>query len=64
MKTNRLDINYKTIDRLNDIENSINECIYRSEWTRKNELEKMYFNIYDNLDITHKEYIETRKTGK
>ena len=61
METNRLDIDYKIIDRLNYIVDCINECIYRSEWDRKNELEKMYFNIYDQLDFTHKEYIETRK---
>ena len=64
MSTNRLDIDYKIIDRLNYIVDCINECIDTCEWKHKEELEKMYFNIYDQLDFTHKEYIETRKVGK
>ena len=61
MSTNRLDIDYKVINKLDDIIKSIDECIYKSDWKRKEELDKMYFEIYDQLDIIHKEYIETRK---
>lgn len=35
--------------------------IYRCDWGRKKELEKMYFEIYDKLDVVHREYIEQRK---
>ena len=61
MSANRLDIDDKIINKLDDIGKSIDECIYKSDWTRKEELEKAYFEIYDQLDVIHKEYIETRK---
>lgn len=61
MSTNRLDIDYKIINKLDDIGKSIDECIYKSNWDLKEKFEKAYFNIYDQLDITHKDYIETRK---
>lgn len=61
MNRNRLDIDYKIIDQLDDISTKIDECIYICDWDRKKELEKMYFNIYDQLDFIHQDYIEQRK---
>ena len=61
MDTNRLDIDYKIISKLDDISTKIDECIYIGDWGHKKELEKKYFEIYDYLDIVHQEYIEQRK---
>lgn len=61
MNRNRLDIDYKIIDQLDDIITEIDECIRTSNWDRRKELGKMYFDIYDQLDFIHKDYIEQRK---
>ena len=61
MSTDRLDIDYQIIDKLNNITKDIDTCICKGDWERKKELEKIYFEIYDQLDIIHQEYIEQRK---
>ena len=63
MGTNRLDIDYKIINKLDDISAKISECTRTCNWDRKKELEKMYFEIYDQLDFIHQDYIEQRKGG-
>ena len=61
MNRNRLDIDYKIIDELEKIANEAIECIRICDWERKEELDKLYFEIYDNLDVIHQDYIEEMK---
>ena len=61
MNRNRLDIDYKIIDELEKIGNEAIECIRICDWKRKEELDKLYFEIYDNLDVIHQDYIEEMK---
>ena len=61
MNINRLNIDYEIIKKLDSIVEEIDICIHKCDWGRKKELDKLYFEIYDQLDVAHKEYIEQKK---
>ena len=64
MENNRLDIDYNVINKLESITKEIGDCILESNWKRKAKLESLYFEIYDQWDYTHQQYIEDRKGNK